>query len=153
MSFHAKHTDTLNDLIESELGAVDTYHEVVESAVGEPTSARNEFRRLESDHRHSVEALTRHLGLSEMPPVSPGQWRRFIVATQDSFKVLDNAAMMAALKNGETRLATQYERVMADETFDADLKDLVDSTLLPRARAHAQSINRFIAAQSGAEES
>lgn len=149
MSLRGKHPRVLSELIESELGAVATYHQVMECSVGEATSAKNEFRQLENDHRHSVEALSRHLGLADVPPVSPGQWKSFIMAMQDTFEVVDNPSMIAALKDGEIRLAGQYERALREESLASDLRRLIETTLLPKARAHAQSLNRFIAAQSG----
>jgi hypothetical protein len=149
MNLSETHCPILNDLIGSELGAVETYQEVVRSAVGEPTSARNEFQQLENDHRHSAEALALHLGLSEVPPVSQGQWKRFIIAMHDTFKVIDNPSMIAALKEGEMRLAHQYERAVQDKSLDSKLVHLIESTLLPKAKARAQRINRFIAAQTG----
>jgi hypothetical protein len=149
MKARERHPHLLNELIESELGAVETYQEVVRSAVGEPTSARNEFRRLEKDHRHSAEALARHLGLSDVPPVSPGQWKRFIIAMRDTFKVIDNPSMISALKEGEMRLVHQYDRALQEGSLDSDVVQLIESNLLPSAMARAQSINHFIAAQTG----
>jgi hypothetical protein len=151
MRLSQNHQQILSELIESELGAVETYQGVVHSAVGEPTSARNEFRRLENEHRHSAESLVRHLGLAELPPVSQGQWKRFIIAMHDTFEVLDNPSVIAALKDGETRLAHQYELALQNGSVVPDLEHLIRSTLLPRAKAHAQALNRFVAAQTGTD--
>jgi hypothetical protein len=58
--------------------------------------------------------------------------------------VFGNTAALKALKEGEEQGIADYESALDDDDLPADCKQMIQSTLLPRTRAHIPVLDHLM---------
>jgi hypothetical protein len=136
-------TEPLNRLLRGELAATETYQQALDRVSTEPGAF--ELRRIETEHRQAAEVLRRHIvQRGGKPAADSGAWGMWARAVEGTAKLFGNAAALRALKEGEEHGVSSYESALQDPNLDAECKELITSTLLPRTRAHIPTLERFL---------
>jgi uncharacterized protein (TIGR02284 family) len=136
-------TEPLNSLLRGELAAMETYQQALDRVSTEPGAF--ELRRIETEHRQAAEVLRQHIvQRGGKPATDSGAWGTWARAVEGTAKLFGNAAALRALKEGEEHGASSYESALQDPNLDAECKELITSTLLPRTRAHIPTLERFL---------
>jgi len=136
---------SLNSLLRGELAATETYQQAM-AQIGDGQGA-TELRQLRDEHRTAANAIRQHIhDLGGKPDQDSGAWGAFAKAVEGSAKLFGNTAALKALKEGEEHGISAYERVLQDDAVPAVCKNAIQSTLLPQARAHLQTLDRLMSA-------
>lgn len=139
-------TAWLNRLLRGELSAVETYEQAMSRCQGEACAA--DLRHMLEQHRESADLLRRHvIDHGEEPSTTSGAWGSLVQLVTGAAKVFGTATTFQALKEGEEHGVTEYESALADESLARDCRELIDTTLLPRTRAHVKRLEALINAQ------
>jgi uncharacterized protein (TIGR02284 family) len=137
--------DSLNSLLRGELAATETYQQAMAKVGDEHGSA--ELRQLRDDHREAANAIRQHIHqLGGKPDQDSGVWGVWAKAVEGTAKLFGDTAAMKALKEGEEHGIRSYERVLQDDTVPSVCRSAIQSTLLPRARAHLEMLDRLMSA-------
>ncbi len=106
------HQTTLNDLLASEISAVEIYNQAL-PAVEETPAVAGELRRLLADHENAVGVLRRFLHLNgEVPASDSGIWGLGARLSQGVAKRLGMAMVLRALREGEIHSQLKYENLL-----------------------------------------
>jgi demethoxyubiquinone hydroxylase (CLK1/Coq7/Cat5 family) len=136
-------TEPLNSLLRGELAAVETYQQALTRVSTEPGAF--ELRHLETEHREAADLLRQHIvQRGGKPAEDSGVWGAWARAVEGTAKLFGNAAALRALKEGEEHGVSTYESALQNQNLDADSKELIRATLLPRTRAHIPTLARFL---------
>jgi uncharacterized protein (TIGR02284 family) len=139
-------TAGLNRLIRGELSAIETYRQALDKMKDAPEAT--ELHSLMVEHRNAVQVLREHvLQRGGTPATSSGPWGGWAKLVEGTAALFGNAAALKALKEGEEHGVKEYEAFLQDENADQDCRLLVQSQLLPQARAHIPVLDRLIDAQ------
>jgi hypothetical protein len=130
-------------LVKDELAAIDTYKEVLQSVTG--GKAGDTLRRIENEHEEAARLLKdglRRLGMdAPREAEATGAWAR---PRRKAGDLPDDKSSIALLRDGERREIEDYEDALRDESLDPGLKSLIESSLLPKTRAHVPALERFL---------
>jgi uncharacterized protein (TIGR02284 family) len=136
-------TEPLNSLLRGELSAVETYQQALARVSNEPGAF--ELRHIEKEHRESAALLRQHIvQRGGKPAEDSGAWGTWARAVEGTAKLFGNAAALRALREGEEHGVNSYEAALKDENVDAECRQLISGTLLPRTRAHIPILDRFL---------
>jgi demethoxyubiquinone hydroxylase (CLK1/Coq7/Cat5 family) len=137
-------TEPLNSLLRGELAAVETYQQALGKASNEPGAV--DLRQIEAEHREAAELLREYLvQRGGRPATDSGAWGTWARAVEGAAQLFGgNAAALRALKEGEEHGVSSYESALQDPNLDAESKELITATLLPRTRAHIPTLDRFL---------
>jgi uncharacterized protein (TIGR02284 family) len=136
-------TEPLNSLLRGELAAVETYQQALTRVSNEPGAF--ELRHIEKEHREAAALLRQHIvERGGKPAEDSGVWGTWARAVEGTAKLFGNAAALRALREGEEHGVNSYETALADANVDAECKQLISTTLLPRTRAHIPTLDRFL---------
>jgi len=106
------HQTTLNDLLASEISAVEIYNQALD-AVSQDPGVAGELRRLLADHERAVTQLRRFIRLKgEAPASDSGLWGLGAKVTQGIAKRLGTAMVLRALREGEIHSQWKYENLV-----------------------------------------
>lgn len=130
-------------LIRDELSAVEIYQQALAKVGREPVG--EELRRIEREHEEAVELLREPLARrGEEAPQGSGLRGAWSKAVEGTAKMFGRKAAIRVLKNGELHGLHDYEDALLDEALDPEVKSLIRSKLLPRARAHIPALDRAL---------
>lgn len=136
----------LDKLMQDELSAVETYQQAMEK-VREYSQVEEEqqISAICEDHRDSVNQLRdRITQLGGKPPSGSGIWGSWSKLVMGSMKMLGEEATIKALREGEESGVEDYEDVLKETDVPEDIRDLIQSTLLPRQQAHIQTLDQLM---------
>lgn len=137
----------LNSLVQDELAAVETYKQALERFWDAPEAA--ELRRIENEHEEAATLLQEQIAqMGEEPEVKAGVWDDWEKLTGVTGERVPSRAAIGALKAGEERDLSAYEKALADLTLDQDAKSLIAGDLIPKTRAHIPVLERFLGGAS-----
>ena len=143
-------TETLNRLLRGELSAVETYREALDKVRVKPDA--EQLGRMLDDHQDSVEELTRAVvRCGGQPDSTSGAWGSLAQAITGAAKLFGNAAALKALKEGEEHGMKEYEEALEDPMLDAESRELIEGTLLPRQRGHILMVDTLISQGTSAK--
>ena len=127
--------DQLNSFLRGEISAVETYDQAIEKLADRPELARI-LRECRESHQRRVELLKQEVIRSGGEPATgSGVWGGFAKLVQGGAKAFGDAAVLAALEEGEDHGRDDY-RGDLDELSPA-MRTLVESRLLPeQQRTH-----------------
>ena len=138
-------THIVNDLLQGELAATETYQQALAQVGNEPGA--DDLRRLHGEHREAANRLRQYVrDLGGKPSQSSQTWGAFAKAVEGVAKLFGNRAALEALKAGEERGAATYGEALANEHLPKDFVDFVRTTLLPQTRAHVEVLDRMLQA-------
>jgi uncharacterized protein (TIGR02284 family) len=136
-------THIINDMLQGEIAATETYQQALAKVGTEPGA--EDLRRIHVEHREAANRLrqfVRELGAE--PSQSSQTWGAFAKAVEGVAKLFGNAAALKALKAGEERGMATYEESLTNEHLPAEFIEFVRATLLPQTRAHVQVLDRIL---------
>jgi hypothetical protein len=137
-------THALNDLVQGEIAAAETYTQAIEKFRGKPEQAALE--RLRVDHVDAAQRLKAH-ATAGAPPTSSGPWGAFARAVEGTAKAFGSTAALKALQEGEEYGEGLYVKGLEDERLDPTVRTLLSSVLLPRQRSHVATLESLKKAQ------
>lgn len=132
-------TDTLNDLLRSEIAAVASFVEALDRLEDEHP-ARDDLRRMRDGHQLAVGALRERVRrYGGLPLAAAAAWDLIVAA-----EVVDPVDVLAALKQGEERGQAGYRAALEDDELAPECRNLIASELLPRCADHSLALDRLI---------
>jgi uncharacterized membrane protein YccC len=139
--------DILNDLLQGELAAVETYTQAmdkVDSNHGGP-----ELKQIRAEHHNAANILLQQITkLGAEPETNSGAWGLLAKAVEGAAKILGPAAALKALKEGEESGVRMYERALQENRLSDGFHEMIQYRLLPQTQAHIPVIDRLISMQS-----
>jgi CBS domain-containing protein len=138
----------VTSLVKDELAAAETYKQALQTFRRGP--AEEELRRIENDHEEAARLLRERLarigvnapGGSELT----GAWSKPIEGTG---KAMDDKAALKILKEGEQNGIQDYQDALRDLGLDPEVKRLITTELLPKARSHVPVLEKFLSGGPG----
>lgn len=136
-------THIVNDLLQGEIAATETYQQALAQVDDEPGA--DELRHIQAEHREAVQRLRQYVrDLGGQPSQSSQTWGVFAKATEGVARLFGDAAALNALKAGEERGAATYEEALTHEHLGSDFIEYLRMTLLPQTRAHVAVLDRLV---------
>jgi uncharacterized protein (TIGR02284 family) len=134
---------TLRELVRGEISAVETYEQALSKVDGE--AGHTELGHLHDDHRYAADQLSEHLRRhgGEAPDGS-GAWGAWAKVVEGTAKIFGETAALKALKEGEEHGIKQYEDALDDGDLPPDCRELIESDLLPKLKAHVPVLDRLM---------
>jgi len=133
----------IEELMNDELAAIDTYKQVLQMVTS--GKAGDALRRIENEHEEAARRLKeglRRLGVDA--PRKAGQVSAWTASRRKAGELPDDKSSISLLREGERREIEDYENALRDESLDAGLRSLIESSLLPKTRAHVPALDRFL---------
>lgn len=130
-------------LVDDELAAIETYKQVLQTVTS--GKAGDTLRRIENEHEEAARLLQdglRRIGVDG--PRRAGKAAAWASPRRKAGELPDDKSSIALLKEGESREIEDYENALRDDSLDRSLKTLIESSLLPKTRAHVPALERFL---------
>ena len=139
--------DEINQLLRSELSAVETYQQALDKE-REKFGHETEFQQLNAilaEHQQAASQLTTQIQQLGGTPVQDsgawGMWSKIVMATA---KLMGDKAALKALKEGEESGLKEYQEALHDTTTPSEVKTVLNS-LLPKQQAHIRTLDGLMA--------
>ena len=139
--------DEMNQLLRSELSAVETYQQALDKE-REKFGHEAEFQQLNAilaEHQQAASQLTTQILQLGGTPVQDsgawGMWSKIVMATA---KLMGDKAALKALKEGEESGLKEYQEALHDTTTPSEVKTVLNS-LLAKQQAHIRTLDRLMA--------
>lgn len=135
----------LNEAIQGEISAVETYLQALEKVDNDPEATV--LQTIVQDHEEAVSAL-RDLVENEGGSVAQGSgvWGSFAQAVEGTAKLFGNKAAIKALKEGEEHGLNLYKDVISEDHLAPQAKSVIVNLLLPRTTKHIAMLDKLLAA-------
>jgi bacterioferritin (cytochrome b1) len=131
-----------NELLRSELSAVETYGQAMERYSASPAAA--ELSRIRSEHVQSAKRLVAKVReIGGRPAMNSGPWAMFTSAVRGTFQLFGAGSIIEFLKKGEESARRAYQRALQDEKVRSDFKQTIREKLLPRVNDHIWWLDRL----------
>ena len=138
-------TGTLNSLLRGEIAAIETYERAL-AKFGE-NGGMEEIRQLHDDHVEAANALRQHIHVRGGEPAKgSGMWGAFAKVVASTAKLFGTTAALKALKEGEEQGIFEYENALKDFELSAACKNLIETKLLPKTKAHIPVLDQLLTA-------
>ena len=129
----------MNDLLQGEIAAAETYVQAVQKFRGRP--AQSALERLRDDHVDAANQLRRHVKAEAgKPATSSGAWGAFARAVEGTAKALGKGAALKALEEGEEYGDRLYAKSLEDKDLDPNVRRLLSDVLIPRQQRHVATL-------------
>ncbi len=131
--------DELNQLLQGELSAVETYQMALDR-LDANSPLRTEIDACMRSHQSRVMMLRDQvIALGGQPVHGSGPWGAFAKAVEGTAKVFGEKAAISALEEGEDHGLADYKRELGDKDLDAQSRLIVMNQLLPaQQETHAR---------------
>lgn len=137
--------DMLERLLRGELSAIETYEQALRRS-----SRAEKMGRLTAIRNHHADAaellrdlLARFDARADVS--SSGTWGAFAKATESVATIIGEHAALRALKAGEDHGIKLYEKALAEEQLQPEVRELIRTKLLPKTRAHVGVLDELLA--------
>lgn len=136
----------LNKLLRAEISAVETYQQALDKLRGEPqTGELQQIASICEDHRDLANKLReRILQQGGRPTEDSGAWGSWSKMVMGAVKLLGDKAALTALRQGEENGIEDYQEALQEADMPSDIRNLIQTTLLPRQQQHLNVLNKFI---------
>lgn len=138
-------TSKLDKLLKDELSAVETYEQALEK-IHEYTLVEEAqtVSAIRDEHRDSANQLREQITkLGGKPPSGPGLWGSWSKLVMGGVKMMGEEATIQALREGEEDGIEDYQEVLKEGDIPQDIRELIQSTLLPRQQQHIQILDQL----------
>jgi uncharacterized protein (TIGR02284 family) len=136
-------THIVNDMLQGEIAATETYQQALAKVGTEPGS--DDLRRIHVEHREAANRLRQFVReLGAKPSQSSQTWGAFAKTIEGVAKLFGNTAALKALKAGEERGTVTYDEALKNEHLPAEFVEFIRTTLLPQTRAHVEMLDRIM---------
>ncbi len=133
----------VDELIRGELAAVQSIDAVLAKINND--MERTELSTIREDHVRAVDTLKRYAGADFKESTnSAGPWGAFASAFTGGASLFGDKAAVQALKVGEEYGMKEYKEALADNAVSSELRQVIQSELLPQQERHISTINRYI---------
>lgn len=131
-----------NDLLQSELSAVETYHQAIEKYAEAPVA--EELRRICLDHAHAAARLAvRVQDMGGEPASTAGAWGNFASSVRSTENLYGEESAIEWLQRGEEMARKHYQNALLDDDVITDAKGVIREELLPSVIHHIVSLERL----------
>jgi uncharacterized protein (TIGR02284 family) len=136
----------LNSLLRDEISAVETYQQALDKLRSEPEIAETaQISSICEDHRDSANKLREQIIRNGGKPTEDsGAWGTWSKMVMGGAKLLGDKAALTALRQGEENGMQDYQEALQETDLPADVRNLIQTTLLPRQQQHLNVLNRLI---------
>ncbi|BBA36750.1 uncharacterized protein sS8_4827 [Methylocaldum marinum] len=136
----------LNTLLRDEISAVETYQQALDKLRSEPEIAETaQISSICEDHRDSANKLReRIIRNGGKPTEDSGAWGTWSKMVMGGAKLIGDKAALTALRQGEENGIQDYQDALQETDLPADVRNLIQTTLLPRQQQHLNVLNRLI---------
>ncbi|MGH8588512.1 MAG: DUF2383 domain-containing protein [Gammaproteobacteria bacterium] len=136
--------DEMNNLLKSELSAIETYQQALEKEGPDPKhmTAVNELSAILDDHQRAasrIEAAIRQKGGE--PVHGSGAWGTWSKIVMGTAQLFGDKAALKALKEGEESGLKEYEGVLGDTGIPQQDRRTLISDLVATQRMHVQTLD------------
>lgn len=131
-----------NELLRSELAAVETYGQAMEQHAASPAVV--ELSRIRSEHVQSAKKLVADVRqIGGRPAMNSGPWAMFTSAVRGTLQLFGAGSVIEYLMKGEETARRAYQRALQDEKVRSDFKQTIRENLLPRVDDHIWWLDRL----------
>ena len=139
----ANTADDLNELLQGELSAVETYKQALKSVSDEPGA--KDLKAALSNHESAVKSLNDQVKKAGgTPTTSSGAWGTWAATVTGTAKVLGDQAALKALKEGEEHGIKEYKEALEDEDVPESTKKIIRDKFLPNQQAHIHTLDKIM---------
>jgi uncharacterized protein (TIGR02284 family) len=139
-------THIVNDMLQGELAAMETYQQALAQAGSEPVA--EDLKQIHAEHREAANRLRQYVReLGAEPSKGSQTWGAFAKAVEGVAKLFGNAAAIKALQAGENRGVANYEEALTNDNLPANFVEYLRTTLLSQTRSHIQVLDRLLASE------
>lgn len=136
MSQPPRSTERLNTLLQVELAAVVAYQHALRSLDGRLGEASGQVLGMAAGHQRNAAALQGCIrALGGVPATAPG-------AAWSAFSLLRDELSVQQLLEAEESGLADYEAALPG--LEGDVRDLVESELIPRQRQHVADLSKIL---------
>ncbi len=139
--------DEMNELLRSELSAVETYLQALEKE-RQKFGHETEFQQLNtilSEHQQAASQLRTEIQqLGGTPVQDSGAWGTWSKMVMGTAKLMGDKAALKALKEGEESGLKEYQEGLQDPDTPSEVKPVINS-LLARQQAHIRTLDELMA--------
>jgi len=126
-----------------ELAATETYQQAMAKLGDNPCCG--ELRKIHAEHREAANTFREHIRQAGgTPETGSGAWGAWAKVVEGTAKIFGKSAALKALKEGEEYGIRDYEQALTEDDCHPACREYIRNTLLPRQRAHVQTINRMM---------
>src|SRR5690606_2710100 len=135
----------LSELIRGEMSAVKS----IDTVLGKikDTKDQETLRSLREDHVRAIDRLKQFAGsdFSMKEEVnSSGPWGSFASAFTGGASFFGDKVALKALKVGEEHGVNEYRELLKNSDISPEIRQVVESELLPQQERHLSTINRYL---------
>lgn len=128
-----------NELLRSELSAVQTYEMAIQRHPG--LAAAFELERISNEHRRSARLLTSAVWEMGGEPAAPSDaWGTFTNSVRTAADFPSARSMVESLRQGEEKFRNDYEDALDSDDLAESLKELIRLDLLTGVEDHITSL-------------
>ena len=139
-------SETLNNLLRSEMSAVEAYDRAMARLEDQQVLA--DLQTIRDEHARAVDLLREQVtDLGAEPCDCTGPWSTVAAAVtgvSGNTGAISPATALWALCQGEERAVNEYEDALKHDGLTADGKQAIRLELLPRLRRHLDELNRLM---------
>jgi len=138
--------EAINKLLKNELAATETYQQALNKLKEDVNLGEAEqLRPIYEDHIAAVASLqTQSRDLDGTPDEDSGAWGTWAKLVLGGANILGKKTVLQALHEGEKSGADDYEEALKDTELAADLRSIIETTLLPAQQAHIRILDRLL---------
>src|ERR1043165_483128 len=134
-------THIINDMLQGELAATETYQQALAHVGNEPGA--EDVRRLHAEHREAANRLRQYVrDFGGEPSHSSQTWGAFAKAVEGVAKLFGNSTALKALKAGEERGLSTYQEALTNEHLPEEFIQYLRTTLMPKTKGHVEVLDR-----------
>ena len=136
-------THIINDMLQGEIAAAETYQQTLGQAGNAPGA--DDLRRLHREHSEAASRLQQYVRtLGGESSQGSQTWGAFARAVEGAAMLFGNAAALKALKAGEERGVATYEEALTNKHLPEEFLEFVRTSLLPQTRSHVEVLDRLL---------
>jgi hypothetical protein len=141
--------DTAIELLQCELTALQIYQRCLNRF--DDSSSCAELHQLRDEHWDAAQLLRKYMRCrcsdEEISRIGNAIARKL----EETARMLDNKAVLCALKEGEEESLHWYEDALNDYLLPSECQTLVRTKLLPQSETHVLILNRLLAVTTSAQ--
>ena len=131
----------VDELIRGEISAVESIRAVLGKIKDQ--NEKSALEQMLQDHVRAVDSLKQYAEPKfEEKAQSSGPWGAFTTAFAGGASFFGDKAALTALKVGEQHGINEYQEAIKDGSINQDVRNLIQSELLPNQERHLQMINQ-----------
>lgn len=134
----------IDELIRGELSAVKSIDAILNKI--NDNNEKSQLYAIRQDHFVAVDKLKRFAGADyqDVGTDTSGPWGAFASAFTGGASFFGDKAALQALKVGEQHGLNEYQEAIKEEGIDPQLKQVIQTDLLPQQEQHLKTIEGYL---------